>query len=457
MIGSVGGSVSRPSKPQKFLEDMTYEEVAKELKLASGLTNLGNTCYMSSTLQCLNSIKELTSALNHNQIDPNNSSTEIKLTNSLRDLFNTMNKKSGTVMPMAFLVNLRQINPGFNEIDRQSGIHKQQDAEECWNSILSSLSIGLKAPDLPRNFVDSYLSGELVTTYQCDENPEEPPTISTESFRKLDCRIDKSVNYLQQGLNMSLVQKISKHSPSLGRDAEYTATSRIGRLPKYLAINFLRFFWKAKENIDAKIVKKVKFPFELDMTEYLTPELSSKLKPAREYLNKRRDVIESDRKRMRMELVAENNRLAGVDSKASSSAANSSNAAATTSTIDEEPSSSSQALQKPTLDPSIVTDIGCNPSGMYELIAVLTHIGRNVNSGHYIAWVKKESDENFDSLGSGVSSSFNMESSNRDSNLWYKFDDDRVSIVDASEIQKLDGGGDWHTAYITLYRAKSLD
>lgn len=40
---------------------------------------------------------------------------------------------------------------------------------------------------------------------------------------------------------------------------------------------------------------------------------------------------------------------------------------------------------------------------------------------------------------------------------WHKFDDDKVSIVRDADIEKLDGGGDWHTAYIVLYRAKQLD
>jgi ubiquitin carboxyl-terminal hydrolase 14 len=38
-----------------------------------------------------------------------------------------------------------------------------------------------------------------------------------------------------------------------------------------------------------------------------------------------------------------------------------------------------------------------------------------------------------------------------------KFDDDKVSKVTEDEIKKLEGGGDWHTAYICLYKAKPLE
>jgi ubiquitin carboxyl-terminal hydrolase 14 len=79
-------------------------------------------------------------------------------------------------------------------------------------------------------------------------------------------------------------------------------------------------------------------------------------------------------------------------------------------------------------------DVGCNPTGQYELCAVLTHMGRTADSGHYIAWVKKQNS----------------------SSVWYKFDDDKVSIVTEEDVSKLDGGGDWHIAYICLYRSKQL-
>lgn len=32
-------------------------------------------------------------------------------------------------------------------------------------------------------------------------------------------------------------------------------------------------------------------------------------------------------------------------------------------------------------------------TGVYELVAVLTHKGRSADSGHYVAWVKQDSGE----------------------------------------------------------------
>lgn len=224
-------------------------------------------------------------------------------------------------------------------------------------------------------------------------------------------------NYMINGILESLNEELEKNSPTLNREAKYIRKSRVTRLPQYLPIQFVRFFWKPQEQVKAKILRKVKFPLEFDATELCTPELQNKFSKAKLKMKQVEDKKvqkERDEKRRKMN-----------------------------SDIDKptEPSSSSSAMDTEEekfdwtdyLDPELVKDVGCNPTGQYELAAVLTHVGRSADSGHYIAWVKKAANE------------------------WHKFDDDKVSVLGDADIERLDGGGDWHTAYIVLYKAKKLE
>ncbi|MCL7037947.1 hypothetical protein MKW94_010612, partial [Papaver nudicaule] len=71
-------------------------------------------------------------------------------------------------------------------------------------------------------------------------------------------------------------------------------------------------------------------------------------------------------------------------------------------------------------------------TGVYELVSVLTHKGRSADSGHYVAWVKQENGK------------------------WIQFDDDNPIPQREEDITKLSGGGDWHMAYICMYKARVI-
>jgi len=76
-------------------------------------------------------------------------------------------------------------------------------------------------------------------------------------------------------------------------------------------------------------------------------------------------------------------------------------------------------------------EIEGNSTAWYELCGVITHKGRSADSGHYVSWVKQND------------------------NRWMCFDDDKVSEVTENDIKKLQGGGDWHCAYLLIYRSKN--
>ena len=65
MMGSKEEDIlpSAPVEKTKFLEDMDESELQSALEMPAGLQNLGNTCYMNATIQCLKTVKEFKEAL----------------------------------------------------------------------------------------------------------------------------------------------------------------------------------------------------------------------------------------------------------------------------------------------------------------------------------------------------------------------------------------------------------
>ena len=298
----------------------------------------------------------------------------------------------------------------------ENGVPQQQDANECLTELLRILQQKLPrlSSDSSNNrkmssLIDQYFGGEFTWTMKCEESAEETPAINSESFLQLSCFISQDVKYLQTGLKLRLEERITKFSSSLGRDAVYLKTSRISRLPAYLSIQLVRFFYKEKEKVSAKVLKDIKFPMMLDLFELCTPEMQNKLIPTRDKFRLQDEEGNLARKAKKME---EANLETPVKTQVKKN--------------EEE--------VKEYASFSFEDDPGSNNSGFYELTAVLTHKGRSANSGHYVGWSK-----------------------NHKNNQWYMYDDDTVTKVSEEEILKLSGGGDWHTAYVLFYGPRKLE
>jgi len=470
--GDGGGAIVRPTEKVKFLEDMTEAEAAQQLGATpAGLVNLGNTCYLNSTLQALRSIPELQDALVKHKHTSMTEIPQLDLTNQLKDLFKEMSETQNGMPPFTFLNALRMAFPQFAERSKKGEGYAQQDAEEAWSQIVSQLRQKLKwgAPAEGEtagasSFVDRYMSGAFSSTLECDDPAAreggEQPTHANEPFLKLNCHIDGQTAHLRDGLVSGLSEKIEKKSEVLGRDVMYTKTSKISRLPKYLTVHFVRFFWKRDVQKKAKIMRKVTFPHELDAVEFCTDELRKALVPVRDKVREvRKDEEDVERARKRRkknpnqeeELPEEKEKNKKDSKKPATSADGDVEMAESFKTDAEWEAEKDAALLEAKkelhalIDPELRKDEGANQSGIYELRAVVTHQGASADSGHYTAYVKK----------TGPKDPVTGKIGEEDGNWWW-FNDDKVSEVTSDKIDALAGGGESHSALILLYKAIPL-
>eukprot|EP00899_Mesostigma_viride_P009296 jgi/Mesvir1/18368/Mv14256-RA.2 len=431
MMGTADELPPEPTQPVVFVEDLPEAEQASAFlkDYRAGLLNLGNTCYMNATLQCLAAVPGLRSALEgyseNAPTQPSFESTQShKLALATKEVFRDLATSKQPVAPFKFLMVLREKYPQFAQRGNTGGF-MQQDAEECWSQLLTVLSQrlnllggasgssgsssgaassapagdasgagpmavdGASEPALPEK---SVFAIDMVHNLKCEESDEVQS--SSEKIFSLKCHISADVNFLHDGLKHGLVEELEKNSPALGRSAVWKKTSRISSLPAYLTVQFVRFFWKKDTQQKAKILRPVQFPTVFDAFDFCAPELQ-------ERLSKRR---KTDLEVPKGELAAAPK--ADTDMAAADGGAGGAAAAST----------SAGGKDK---DKGKVAEVHPTDTGLYDLAAVLTHKGRSADSGHYVAWVKQ------------------------DNGQWYKFDDDDISVVTEEEVKKLSGGGAW--------------
>ncbi|CAK4081319.1 unnamed protein product [Aphanomyces euteiches] len=431
MLMGSADEVKAPEVKTVFTEDLSTSDLASAgVTYPAGLINLGNTCYMNSTLQCLRyapdfreALKEykggMTSDLAHN------------FTSSLRDMFYQLDANIDSIPPILFVDTLRRAFPQFAQQGPRGG-YMQQDSEEFLSSLFGTLQRQLKQPtstikslEETDNMIDALFGLEMEEKLECAETDAEEVVAKKEKALKLVCNITKDTNHISEGIAIGLEGTIEKNSDVLGRNATWKKSQKINRLPKYLCVQFMRFYWKLTPEsrdhtgVKCKMLRPISFPMVLDVFNFCSDELKAVLKVGRD---KNADLILNEFK----------DKKEGTDG-AVAAAPSADEDVDMTGLSEEEKAALEQAKTMSLTGGRASAGIGLpnDFQGNYELFAVVTHKGRSADSGHYIGWARVKDDD------------------------WLCFDDDNVSPCKSEDIQKLKGGGDWHMAYLTFYRAKN--
>lgn len=485
------GSATLPVEPVKktvFLEDLAPEEAAMMIE-PSGLVNLGNTCYLNSVTQCLRVIPHLRDGLKNYSPSANNGGGNQQqgqihalLLKSLLSTFDTLDRSPAAISPNNLVMATKMAFPQMAQTGPQ-GQPMQQDAEEFYSSIMGAAANELRGDNVIRaafhgekcggdelngavNVIDAVFGLKMEETLTCDELATasgdametdsnalvEPPVTTYDLHRKLVCNIQGgsdassqvNITHIGEGIQLSLAGKLEKHSDVLGRNAQWTRSQKIARLPPYLVVQFGRFYWKETPDsqdhagVKCKVMKPVAFLATLDVYEFCSDKVKKGLKVARDKAAKEED----DRvaKKLRGEDADEDKKddAAMEEEKAEDDEEDAALQAALAMSVEAE---------EPPVGPGLPNEF----QGLYELFAVVTHKGRDADGGHYMGWVKAD---NSDSRKAGDKKREKIGDTEEDNDDWFVFDDDEVSPCKTEDILKLKGGGDWHMSYLNFYRAK---
>jgi len=353
-----------------------------------------------------------------------NNANANSMASQMGQLMIQLEQNSDSIVPQQFVQYFRSALPRFNSRN-ENGVWEQQDADEAYTEILSALQQDnsfVTDDDEKRSVIGDLFEGEFTTKTVCMESEEEPEQNVTEKFVKLQCFIDINTRHINDGIKKGFAENVEKRSDKLGRNAIWKKTKAMSKMPKYIPVQLVRFFWKQKTQKNAKILRKVIFPEKMDVYDFCSEDLKAKIEKYRKLKLEKEDREREERQAVAIE-AKEKEKKQGKDAEKENKEKPKENADADGSEQKEE---SKEDADKMDVDDNADMEL---VTGYYELCGIVTHKGRSANSGHYIGYSKDSA-----------------------RGKWLKFDDEDVTEIKTDDIKQLYGGGDFQMAFLCIFR-----
>mmetsp|Transcript_57324 Transcript_57324/g.51611 ORF Transcript_57324/g.51611 Transcript_57324/m.51611 type:complete len:241 (-) Transcript_57324:90-812(-) len=232
--------------------------------------------------------------------------------------------------------------------------------------------------------------------------------------------------HINDGIKKGFTENVEKRSNKLERNAIWTKTRAISKLPKYIPVQLVRFFWKQKTQKNAKILRKVIFPEKLDVYDFCNEKLKKSIEKYRKLKLEKEDK-EREKKQAVNKESDDKDKNNNNDDSNKMDVDNNDN--------DKDNDKEEEKKQDDNNDNDIEIDDKMELfSGYYELCGIVTHKGRSANSGHYIGYAK-----------------------DKKRNKWLKYDDEDVTEIKSDDIKQLYGGGDFQMGVLVIYRRMEIE
>lgn len=253
-----------------------YLKESESNLLATGLVNIGNSCFINVVLQGLTYLKPLLQILSNDKHNCTNKTFCIVCAFQRHlDLVSTNKEKK--ICPLEFCENLKHIGPQFRELH-------QADAHDFLHQVINRFENDIPTHSFPNyqeignrniNPIKSLFEGNFQNTVECLKCNKR--SINFDPFKDISLNIEQQNDSLEDSLERftqseRLVDKHRCVHCKINTDTNKIMT--VSKAPKILTISFKRFEYLKSET--HKIATYISYPEKLNFRPYMTNWNSNK-------------------------------------------------------------------------------------------------------------------------------------------------------------------------------------